>query len=272
MLAVIAGRGHLPAIVARAAAREADVIVCHMAGFPAEGVEGFEVIAFRVERLGGLIGTLLRRGVTEVCLAGAVRRPKVNPANIDVATIPIAPRLAAAARAGDNVLLREVLAIFEERGLRVRAAHEIAPDLLPPEGVLTRRRPSTADAADADRAERVLQAMATADVGQACVVASGQVLAVEASPGTDWMLRSLCVEVPWRPGPGLLMKAPKRGQDRRVDLPAVGSATVAGIKAAGLSGLVIEAGGVMVLDRDGTVAAANADDVFVWVRPERGRP
>ncbi|MEL6519181.1 MAG: UDP-2,3-diacylglucosamine diphosphatase LpxI, partial [Pseudomonadota bacterium] len=36
--------------------------------------------------------------------------------------------------------------------------------------------------------------------------------------------------------------------------------------AAGLSGIVIEAGGVMVLDRDATVRAADDAGLFLWVR------
>jgi DUF1009 family protein len=142
--------------------------------------------------------------------------------------------------------------------------------------------------------------MGAADVGQALVVARGQVIAVEAQPGTDWMLGSLLArdaarlptgdlfddplgvmadmvggpEVaprprrdPALPPGGLLYKAPKPGQDLRADLPAIGPGTVRGAVAAGLEGIVIEAGGVMMLDRAGAVAAADAAGLFLWVRP-----
>ena len=116
-----------------------------------------------------------------------------------------------------------------------------------------------------DRAEQVVVTLGPADVGQACVTLKGQVIAIEAGFGTDWMLDSLKS----RPdqGGGLLYKAPKPDQDRRIDLPAIGPGTVRNAKAAGLYGIVIEAGGVMLLDREETLAEAEAAGIFLWVRP-----
>lgn len=87
---------------------------------------------------------------------------------------------------------------------------------------------------------------------------------MEAALGTDWMLASLKARTD---GPGgLFFKAPKPGQDNRVDLPTIGPDTVAAIVEAGLHGIVIEAGGVMVLDLDRTIAEADAARRFLWVR------
>jgi len=106
--------------------------------------------------------------------------------------------------------------------------------------------------------------MAGLDIGQACVVQSHQALAIEGIYGTDWMLRSLTT----RPddGGGVLFKAPKPGQDRRVDLPAIGPDTIVAACAAGLSGVVIEAGGVMVLDQSGVLAECDRLGLFLWLR------
>jgi DUF1009 family protein len=106
--------------------------------------------------------------------------------------------------------------------------------------------------------------MGAVDIGQSCVVAAGQALAVEALFGTDWMLDSLRLR-PDGAG-GVLFKAPKPDQDRRVDLPTIGPSTVAGAAAAGLSGIAIEAGGVMVTDRDRTIADCDRLGLFLWVR------
>lgn len=349
MLALVAGTGALPGILMRRLAGT-PVILCEMAGFPVEVPADVPRLRFRIETLGTLLAELRARGATRVCFAGAVRRPVIEPARIDDATLPLVPRLQAAMRQGDDGTLRAVLAIFEEAGLAVTAAHEIAPELLPPPGVLSRARPGPGQIADAARAEAVVRAMAAADVGQACVVREGQVIAVEAGPGTDWMLRSLApaggqgerafaaeasassaqgatpVAPPasgppdpllwavdtasdyvagwadWLSGPGegakapgserarapgraandpetpepeaagalaaggLFFKAPKPGQDRRVDLPTIGPGTVALAATAGLSALVIEAGGVLVLDLPAVVAAADRQGLVLWVR------
>jgi hypothetical protein len=170
--------------------------------------------------------------------------------------------MAAALRRGDDGALREVIAILEERGLRVRGAHELAPALLPAPGVLSRATPSPAQEADARRAEEIHRLLAPADLGQGVIVRDGWVVAVEAGPGTDWMLCS----VRGVADRALFLKAPKQGQDRRADLPVIGPATVEQAAASGLSAVVVEAGGVMVLDPEACARAADAAGVVLWVR------
>ncbi len=260
MLALIAGKGVLPdAVVAALPDRP---LICAMEGFEPQGLRAD--VVFPLEQLGSFLADLKARGVNQVCMAGAVQRPKVDPTRIDAATMPLVPILQQAMTSGDDGALRAVIGIFEQSGLTVKAAHEIAPDLLPPLGCLTEAQPSEADLGDADRASGVLRAMGSADLGQACAVSKGQVLAVESIFGTAWMLQSLTQ----RPdaGGGVLFKGPKPDQDRRVDLPAIGPDTVTDAVAAGLSGIVIEKGGVMVLQRDRVIEACNRLGLFLHVR------
>jgi hypothetical protein len=305
MLALFAGTGVLPGLV-RAA--RPDALVCELAGQPS-ALTGAGVLTWRVETLGTFLGDLRARGVTEVCLAGGIRRPALDPAAVDAATRPILMRLMGALVAGDDAALRAVMGVLEEAGFTVRAAQDIRPDLLPPPGVPTRVQPAPGVTGDADRGLAVIAALGTADVGQACVVRAGQVMAVEAAPGTDWMLASLSPApataprpgdpltwaadtagdvidswADWLTGPaaphpaaptrpaqaiaagGVLVKAPKPGQDRRADLPAIGPGTADGAAQAGLAGIVVQAAGVMVLDLPATVAACDRAGLFLWVR------
>lgn len=264
MLALIAGEGGLPAALVAALRRE--VIVCELQGFAPEGLE--PDIRFRIEHLGSLIADLKARGVREVCMAGAIRRPPVDPAQVDAATLPLVPVLMQAIGAGDDGALRAVIAVFEQAGLTLRAAHEIAPDLLPPEGCPTRAEPDDAVRGDAARGAAIVAAMGAVDVGQSCAVLAGQALAIEGIYGTDWMLDSLRAR-PDGTG-GILYKAPKPSQDRRADLPMIGPDTVTRAHAAGLSGIVIEAGGVMVLHRDRVIADCDRLGLFLWVRGTAG--
>jgi DUF1009 family protein len=219
-------------------------------------------LTFRVEHLGTLIDHLTRAKVGAVCFSGGIQRPQVDPAQIDARTAPLVPLLLAALRQGDDGALRTVMGIFEEAGFAVLPAQEIVPDLLPPVGVLTSHRPSLQHEADALRAEAVHRIIAPADVGQGVIVRQGQVLAVEAQPGTDFMLRS----VKGFAEGALFFKAPKFGQDRRADLPVVGPTTVEKARASKLSAIVIAAGGVMMINREATIAAANQASLVLWVR------
>lgn len=262
MLALVAGQGALPGILLARAKRP--VLVAALDGFPAD-ID--TQITFRIEQLGSFLSALETRGVTHLCFAGSLARPSLDPAAVDDATRAYVPRIAGALQKGDDGALREVLAIFEERGFQIVAAHEVAPELLPPVGVGTKVGPSVQDEKDAARGRQILKATAAADIGQGCVVARGQALAVETLGGTDWMLESLVGRRPKAAAPGgVFVKAPKPQQDRRVDLPVIGAETVLAAAKAGLNGVVIEAGGVMVLDLDTVLRVADEHGLFLWVK------
>jgi len=272
MLAIVAGTGRLPgALSENLTLLGKDHILCEIDGFEIENPCDAPVIRFRVEQLAHFFTTLKDRKVEEVVFAGAIHRPKIDPTAFDPETLKLAPKFLAAMQGGDDMILRVVLSLFEDAGFTIRAAHEVAPDLLPMPGVLTNVSPDTKDKTDAARAAEVTATLGVADVGQGCVVQQGQVLACETLPGTDWMLAQLA-NAPFsaRPDPskgaGVFFKAPKPGQDRRVDLPIIGPATVDAVAAAGLGGLVLEAGGVMIMEADVAIEKANTAGLFIWVR------
>lgn len=260
MLAMIAGQGALPGIVQAATPKIG--VVAALDGFNPDTVTPDKV--FRIEQLGTFLADLTAAGVTDVVFAGSLRRPPLDPSQVDAATMPLVPRMMTALQQGDDAALRMVLTFFEEVGLTIKAVQDIVPALLPHTGVLTAAQPTDQHERDASRAAETVAALGAADIGQACVIRHGQVLVSEGSFGTDWMLKSLHHR-PDGTG-GLFYKAPKPEQDRRIDLPTIGPETVEQVALAGLDGLIIEANGVLVLDREATVARADAHGLFLWVR------
>ncbi|MBV1897263.1 MAG: UDP-2,3-diacylglucosamine diphosphatase LpxI [Rhodobacteraceae bacterium] len=260
MLALIAGSGRLPAAVM--AGLEQPPLVCALEGFVPDGVPVDN--SFRIETLGSLLKMLREKGVTAVCFAGAIERPEFDPSKIDTATMPLVPVMMQALADGDDGALRAVILIFEQAGFTVQAAHDIAPNLLPGTGCITQVQPDDPAKRDAERAQQIVDGMAAVDVGQSCAVGNGQALGIEGVFGTDWMLHSLSNR-PDGTG-GVFFKAPKSGQDRRADLPTIGPDTVQKVADAHLGGLVIEAGGVMVLDLAGVIAECDRLNLFLWVR------
>jgi len=259
MRALICGTGALPATVAEAS--ETKPLICVLDGFAPDRVQ--PDLTFRLEHLGSLLKELKDKGVTDVCLCGAIKRPQIEPSQIDAATLPCVPIMMRALGQGDDGALRAVIGIFESQGFAVCGAHEITPGLLPPPGLMTKTRPSQDHTADITAARAVLQEMGQADLGQACIVAGAAVRAREGADGTDAMLATVRDD-PSLAG-GLLYKGPKPNQDRRADLPTIGPDTVTRAAQAGLAGIVIEAGGVIVLERSETAARADALGLFVWV-------
>ncbi len=298
-LALICGQGRLPRIVADAQSQRP--LVCVLNGFEPDGLTAD--LTFYLETLGSLLDTLKARGITQVCLCGAIRRPPIDPARLDAKTAPLVPRLQTALTSGDDGALRIVMALFEEVGISIAAVHELVPDLLPASGVLTFKTYLPQNSIEATMGERTVAAMGARDAGQACVVRGDSVLAREDAAGTDAMLTRLARDranssgdflsnpinaasemfggllgdaTDWLTGGtstsdgGILFKAPKPGQDRRADLPVIGAGTPDAVSAAGLSGIVIEAGGVMILDRAKTVARCDQLGLFLWVREKGG--
>lgn len=264
--ALIAGQGALPAALASAMPEKP--LVTAMEGHAPEGL--VVDLSFRVERLVPFLRALEREGVEEVVFAGAVTRPRLDPALLDPDTASLLPRLMRAMAAGDDATLRVVIALFEEAGFTVAGVETVAPALLPGPGVLAGMVTSQ-DEADAARAEAIVGALGSVDVGQGAVVVQGLCLAVEALPGTDAMLEAVAGLKPsLRPDPsrgrGLAFKAPKPGQDRRIDLPTLGPDTLRAVAAAGLGGLVFQAGGVICLDLAGMKRLAGELGLFLWAR------
>ncbi|ARE38301.1 hypothetical protein RGUI_0160 [Rhodovulum sp. P5] len=270
--ALIAGRGALPAHLARAlAASGAPFLIAQIEGFEMDNPEGLPVETFALERLAILFDLLHDRGMTRVAMAGAVTRPRLEPERIDPKTAMLLPKILPMLGQGDDATLRAVIALFEDDGFTVVGADAIAPDLLPEAGVLTATAPGAADERDAARAADIVAKLGAADIGQGAVVAQGLCLAVETLPGTDAMLDWVAeVAGACRPDPagprGVFFKGPKPGQDRRVDLPTIGPATVEAAHRAGLAGVVIEADGVLVLEPEKARALADELGLFLWVR------
>lgn len=271
-LAIVAGRGALPRLIAEDCARNGRPYrVVVFAGTVLDWLDGHPVIPAAFEKPGRLFAALRSAGCGAVTFAGGLVRPRLRPLRFDLTMWRLAPRLLAAVRAGDDATLRAVASVFEAAGFRVVAPQALLPELPAAAGVPTRALPSPADRADAARAAAIVAALGAVDVGQAAVVAQGVCLGLESIQGTDALLAFVADSgARFRPDPtgarGVLFKGPKPGQDRRLDLPAIGPDTVRGAAAAGLAGIVIEAEGVMVLDWRATIAVADAAGLFLWSR------
>lgn len=260
-LAIIACAGELPVLLHKA---NPGAMVITL-----EGIESDLApvsLRFRLEEIGVLFEAMKIEGVTHVIFAGALTRPALNPTAFDSQMMAIAPRLMKAMTLGDDGLLRTVIDVFEEQGFSVIGAHEVVPQLLAEPGLALGAEPSEADEADVARAVAILRGIAPLDIGQGCVVAGGQCLGIETVQGTDALLRFVA-ETParYRLGrvQGVYVKAAKSGQDLRMDMPAIGPKTVRAVADAGLSGIVVEADRVLILDRYATLQAAKEANIFL---------
>ena len=269
-LGIIAGSGAMPLAVATAARSVGrPVHLIAIKGTAEPGVESYPHTWVNLGQIGRMLRTLTQNGCRDLVIIGGVRRPKLEDLRLDWGTLANLPKILRSLVGGDNSVLSGIVEFFEGKGFHVMGAHEIAPDLVAQAGPLGRRKPAKQDLADIAMAVDLINTMGKFDVGQAVVVARGHVLAVEAAEGTDALLERCQTVKKWSPTgsrsrAGVLVKCAKPGQERRVDLPAVGPQTIQLAADANLKGIAIAAGDVLIAERAETIAAADRLGLFVY--------
>lgn len=268
-VALVAGAGRLPDLVAASMERAGRAYkVLAVRGFTERTMRAKASATVDLLDIPGLLRILKDWAPCAVVPAGGVARP--SPAALLNAAHAVRNRdLIRSLTGGDDKLLRAVLGLMEDDGHRVLGVHEVAPDLLGRHGRLGAHAPDEAAAVSIGTGRAMLGAIGPFDVGQAAVVAAERVIAVEGPEGTDRMLARAraIVRKPFgwgSPAHGtVLVKLPKRGQDLRIDLPAIGPRTVRAAQAAGCAGIAIGAGYTLVIDSEATVAAADRAGLFL---------
>lgn len=270
-VAIVAGEGRLPLDVAIQLAQNGMppfIVVCGRPEETAPGLLAFDHRRMEVEEAPGLVPALRRQGITHAVLAGAVvRRPRL----LALRPRRYLPGLALTAlrslRRGDDALLRTVVGMIERSGIRVVGAHDLVPDLLAASGLMTRAAPNAEDERNIASAFAAARALGALDIGQAAVAVGGRVIALEGIEGTDGLLQ----RVQGLRGHGrianakrgVLVKCAKPQQELRADLPTIGPDTVALAAAAGLSGIGLEAGRSLILEKKKTIEEAHRLGLFI---------
>jgi hypothetical protein len=267
---LIAGGGVLPFAVADSlTARGVSSVLFALRGAcDAQQVERFRHHWIAVGQFGHLTKLLRAEGCRDLVFIGTLTRPAPSEIRLDWGTLRVARHVWAAFRGGDDHLLSCIGRILEHDGFRMVGIRDVAPDLLMPAGCLTRGAPDAHAGADITRGLELLRTLSPFDIGQAVVVIDGHVVGVEDIEGTDGLLARI-VGLRWQgrirsaAGRGVLVKAPKSGQDLRFDLPTIGSRTIDGVRDAGLAGIAVAAGATQVVDPQAVIDAADAANLFV---------
>ena len=266
VLGIVAGKGQFPVLVARGARAMGRKIA--MLGFvghtdPAIAGEADVFAMLHLGQVNKLIEFMHANGVRELCFAGAISKPKALELRPDLRAVKI---LFSLRGKGDDALLRTVADELARENLTVISPVAFAPSLRAPEGVQTRREPTSEEWDDIRFAWPVAQTLGKLDIGQCIVVRSGVVVAVEAIEGTDEAL----VRGGTLGGKGCVaLKVFKPGQDNRMDQPALGPQTVRVMAKYGYACLAYQARDALFFDLEDAVRLADAADIaIVGLNPE----
>jgi len=256
-LGIVAGGGTLPLhLIAACRASGRAVFVLAIEGQAnASVIDGVEHRWNRLGAGGAGLKKLHEAGVKDVVFAGHIKKPSLVALRPDRKALAVFAKVAGGFAAGDNALLTAVARAVEAEGFRVVGAEEILSGLLATEGAYGALTPDAAAQSDIAKGVTAARELGRADKGQAAVVKDGVVLGVEDETGTDALIA--------RCAGGVLVKVSKPGQERRIDLPAIGPETIANAARSGLRGVAVEAGGALVIDRAEVARRAEAAGIFV---------
>ncbi|MEM6712559.1 MAG: UDP-2,3-diacylglucosamine diphosphatase LpxI [Pseudomonadota bacterium] len=261
-LVVLAGGGDLPSQVIRAAANSFnDVLAISIAGEASFTDLPGTVATERVEW--GEVGRLMRMlddfSATRLVIVGSIsRRPDYRSLKLDWGALQLLPRiLGAVTSGGDASLLDKVAGLFAERGFELVGAHDVAPELVAIDGQLAGPKVDATLWDDVDKAAEAAWTAGHLDMGQGAVSVNGRLIAMEGAEGTDGMLQRVAQmraagRFSSKGRSGALAKCTRPGQDLRLDMPAIGPRTIENAAQAHLSAVAIEAGHVLISEKETT--------------------
>jgi UDP-2,3-diacylglucosamine hydrolase len=231
-------------------------------------VERFRHHWISVGQVGRAVKLFRSENCRDLVFIGTLVRPALSEIRLDWGTLRVIGRVWAAFRGGDDHLLSGIGRILEQDGFRMVGIRDVAPDLLMPEGCITRATPDQSAATDIARGRDVLRALSPFDIGQAAIVIDGHVVGVEDIEGTDGLLARVAHlraegRIRAKAARGVLVKAPKSTQDLRFDLPTIGPRTIEGAAKARLAGVAIVAGNTIVVEPQIMIETADAAGLFV---------
>ena len=262
-LGLLAGIGHLPVDVAQSAKKLGYKVVA-IAVVPEtdpelpENADVFYTI--NVGKVGKILRTLKQNDVKNVTMIGKVTKEVLYKTGVVIPDLTTIKVLASLPYRKDDTIMNAIVKLIEDTGMHVMDQTVLVRPLLPEPGVLTKRKPTEQEWKDMQFGFRMAKELGRLDIGQTVVVKNQAVMALEAIEGTD-----ACILRGGFLGKGgvIVAKTAKPAQDNRFDMPSVGTTTLTSMIHAGATGIVIEAGRTLLVDRKRTLAMADEKGITI---------
>jgi DUF1009 family protein len=266
---LIAGNGDFPFLVlegARSRGIDMAVIAIREEASPALERAATRFHWISLGELGRGIDLLHQEGVKHAVMAGQVKHNKIfSSIRPDWR---LAKLLLALPSKNTDSLIGAVAHVLEGEGIELVDSTKFLGSLLPTTGVLTRRAPDDAEAADIAYGRQIALQIAGLDLGQTVVIRDRACVAIEAMEGTDETIERAA-----RIAGGqklVVVKVSKPRQDMRFDVPVIGGKTIEVMRRANATALAIDAGRTLLFDRDALIREADEAGIAIQAfAPER---
>ena len=218
--------------------------------------------SFRISigKFGEIIKLIKEKKSKKVLFAGKIAKPKFSSLRLDVKGIYYMPSVIRAAKIGDAAIIKAIIKILANEGIKVISSIFFNPELSLKKGDFSKTKPNKQDIVSIKKGKVYFNKINNLDHIQALVVKNGKIIAREGREGTKKMLSKLKIN-----SNGILIKLPKKKQDLRIDLPTIGLQTLKDIKKHGLKGVVLKSKKNIFLDKTKCINFANKNKIFIKV-------
>ena len=218
--------------------------------------------SFRISigRFGTIINLIKQKKCKKVLFAGKIAKPNFTSLRLDLKGIYYMPSVIRAAKIGDAAIIKSIIKILNDEGIKVISSIFFNPELSLKKGNYSKIKPNKQDINSIQKGKFFFNKTKSLDHIQALVVKGDKILAKEGKEGTRNMLSKLK-----KKSDGILIKLPKKKQDLRMDLPTIGLQTFKDIKKHGLTGVVLQSKKNIFLDKAECIKFANQNKIFINV-------
>ena len=215
-------------------------------------------------QFGKIIKILKENKCKKVLFAGKVKKPNFTKLRLDLKGLYYIPRIIRSSKLGDAAILKEIIKILKQEKISTVSSLAFNPELTLKKGNYSRIKPNNEDKIDIKKAITTLSRLGKYNFSQGVVVINRKVVAIEGRDGTQKMLKR-CKSKKFR-NKGVLVKFPKKKQDLRIDLPAIGLKTLKQCESAGLKGIALKSKQNVFLERKKCISFANKNKMFIAVK------
>ena len=216
-----------------------------------------------IGQFGKIVSILKENNCKKVLFAGKVNKPKFSKLKLDFKGAYYISKIIKKSKFGDAAILKEIINIFKKEGIKTISSTFFTPELNFSRGNYTKYKPDDEDRRNIKNAIKFLNKSKPYSHIQAAVGRNNSVI-FEKRKGTQDMLRR--IKKNKNISNGVLVKFPKKKQDKRLDLPTVGLNTLKQCNLAGLKGIVLKHKNNIFLNKIKTIKFANKNKMFILVK------
>ena len=262
-IGLICGGGRLPILIGKNLLnKNLNVIFFVISEFFIESdYRGLDVEIIHLNSLKKIIETLENRKINNLIMLGNLNRPSLSDIKFDLETIKFAKNLLLEKK-GDNQLLISIKKLFEKKGFNFFDWRKYCQEFFSIEKNISKIKPSKKAIENCNKAIEVFKNFGNLDIGQSLVVQNQIILGLEASEGTDELIKR-CNEYKKKGDKGILVKFNKHKQSSLLDIASIGMNTVKLIKQYNYEGIFLEQSKCLIIDKEDVIKFANSNNIFI---------